>query len=474
MPDMLTKYQNELREYTACGDASLSDVQLERDIAGYTPVKEKIKKNILNLLVRTTKMNDEDEIRKIEAIIPRGLIFFGPPGTGKTLFAKGIAEALNAAFYIVSGPELKSKWVGEGEANIRRLFAKARATSPSVIVFDEFDSIAGARTGGGGDGASQASHSMVNQLLTEMDGFRKDQLVLVVGTTNFVESLDPAFLRPGRFEFQIEIPYPEPEDRKGILTLYNKKFNTGLSEEHLEKLAMWTARPTNLGTPYTGDHLSAMIKDFKRFQINSEEEQDIDKLLNNWLKSKENDAVLTPEEEKVVSCHEAGHALMFFHYKRQDEITKITLESGGTNALGYVESKSAKPDNFYTEGRLRSEIGIALGGYIAERLVFGEVSTGACGDLRKSTAIATDMIAMYGMGGIPRDYTGRTSAPDPYFLAQLSPRIDKLLELVYKDAEGFIVKNKDALVRLYEKLIESRTLGKDDVIQIVGDQLKDG
>jgi len=282
--DMLGNYMRELRDYTACGGVSLSEIELDRDIAGYGKVKKQIRENVLNLLQSTAAMSDENEIRKIESIIPRGLIFHGPPGTGKTLFAKGIAEALNAAIYIVSGPELKSKWVGEGEANIRRLFARARATAPSVIVFDELDSIARARSGSVSDGASEASHSMVNQLLTEMDGFRKEQMVLIIGTTNFVDSLDPAFLRPGRFEYQIEIPYPEWEDRKAILALYNKKFETGLDDVQVDKLAGWTGRSTDLGTPHTGDHLSALIKDLKRYLINNKKNTADEETLQTWLK----------------------------------------------------------------------------------------------------------------------------------------------------------------------------------------------
>ena len=470
IPNLLANYLKELRDYTACGDTSLSEIRLDRDIAGYSKVKKQITENILNLLQATAAMKDDKQIQKIESIIPRGMIFHGPPGTGKTLFAKGIAEALNAAIYIVNGPELKSKWVGEGEANIRRLFARARATAPSVIVFDEIDSIAAARSASASDGASQAAHSMVNQLLTEMDGFRKDQMVLVVGTTNFVQSLDPAFLRPGRFEYQIEIPYPEWDDRKAILTLYNRKFETGLNEQQVERITSWTGRPTDLGTPHTGDHLSALIKDLKRYAINKRKFRIDDETLDEWLKSHADDAKLSPEEERVVAYHEVGHALIFFKFNRQDEITKITLESGGSDSLGYVESKR-KLNHFYTESRLRSEMAISLGGYAAEKIIFGEVSTGASQDLKKATAIATDMVTMYGMSGIPRDFTLRDNQPDPYFLPQLSPRIDKILDEVYVIANEFLTLNQPLLGRVVDQLIKRRTLSREDVIEIVGESL---
>jgi cell division protease FtsH len=466
MPDMLNNYMQELRDYTACGGVALSEIDLCKDIAGYEKVKKQISENLLNLLQSTAKMSDENQIKKIEDIIPRGVIFHGPPGTGKTLFAKGIAQALNAAIYLVSGPELKSKWVGEGEANIRRLFARARATAPSVIVFDEIDSIASARTGQSSDGASQAAHSMVNQLLTEMDGFRKEQMVLIVGTTNFVESLDPAFLRPGRFEYQIEIPYPAWDDRKAILSLYNQKFETALNEEQVDKLAGWTGRLTDLGQPYTGDHLNALIKDFKRFLLNRQATAN-EELLKEWLSSMVEEANLSDEEEKVVAFHEAGHALAFFLYDREDEITRITLESGGTDALGFVESKSRKANHFYTEGHLKSEIGISLGGYASEKVIFGEVSTGARQDLRQATAIATDMSALYGMGGTPREFAGNRTTPDPYFLPSLSPQIDRIINEVYSKIRNFLEANAETLKIIVTQLQQRRTLKPDEIESLV-------
>src|SRR5436309_11965417 len=154
------------------------------------------------------------------------MIFWGPPGTGKTLFAKGMAAALGAAITVVSGPELKSKWVGESEDNLRQIFHRARQSAPSIIVFDELDSFASARGTYTGSGVE---HSMVNQLLTEMDGFHREELVFVVGTTNFVECLDPALLRPGRFEFHLYIPYPDVQDRREILRIYEDRKSVNMS-----------------------------------------------------------------------------------------------------------------------------------------------------------------------------------------------------------------------------------------------------
>src|SRR5439155_22330665 len=210
----------QLRQATLVGSLEVPDVDLDRDIGGYATVKKQLRAEIIDVLSRRDHMLDAEEISRIEELIPRGMIFWGPPGTGKTLFAKAMAASLGAAITIVSGPELKSKWVGESEENLRRIFHQARQCAPSIIVFDELDSFASARGTYTGSGVE---HSMVNQLLTEMDGFHREELVFVVGTTNFVESLDAALLRPGRFEFHLCIPYPDADDRRAILQIYDRK-----------------------------------------------------------------------------------------------------------------------------------------------------------------------------------------------------------------------------------------------------------
>ena len=229
----------------------------EKDIGGYKKVKERLGKEILDVLALKDSSDDEAAMKRIEGLIPRGMIFWGPPGTGKTLFAKAMATALGAAVTIVSGPELKSKWVGESEENLRQVFTRARQAAPAIIVFDELDSFATARGTYQGSGVE---HSMVNQLLTEMDGFRKDELVFVVGTTNFVESLDPALMRPGRFEFHLHIPFPTADDRRAILGIYDQKLGLELSPRAMDYAVKRTADLVEgQNSRYSGDHLQALV-----------------------------------------------------------------------------------------------------------------------------------------------------------------------------------------------------------------------
>ncbi len=237
-PDDPRPAYEQLRSATLQGQLTIPDVDLCRDIGGYKGVKDRLQHEIIDVLAHKDRLDDVESIRRVEGLLPRGMIFWGPPGTGKTLFAKAVATALGAAVTVVSGPELKSKWVGESEENLRNLFRRARQSAPAIIIFDELDSFAVARGSYTGSGVE---HSMVNQLLTEMDGFRSEELVFVVGTTNFVESLDSALLRPGRFEFQLHIPYPDEADRRDILAIYNRKLGLDLSERALDYAARRTA-----------------------------------------------------------------------------------------------------------------------------------------------------------------------------------------------------------------------------------------
>lgn len=464
-PGMLDSYRKELRSYTVDSSAGLSTVNLNNDIAGYSGVKALIRENILDLLRGCLETDDEKAVAERESVIPRGIILHGPPGTGKTLFAKGIAEALNATVHSVSGPELKSKWVGEGEANVRRLFSRARATAPSVIVFDEIDSIASARTTAASDGGTQAAHSMVNQLLTEMDGFRKGELVFVIGTTNFPQSIDPAFLRPGRFELSVEIPYPEWDDRLAILTHYSETLGLGLSIGQLEVLAGRTGRLTEGGTPHSGDHLCAVMRDLKRKLIRSGGAlTDLDAAIAGTGTMDG----LTQEEERVVAIHEAGHVLMFVATGRIAEIKRVSIDGGMSDSLGEVVSESRKRALF-TRAHLHESIMISLGGYAAELEIFSQTSTGASSDLSSATRTAESMVLTLGMGGIgvPRTYTDPEGRMNPYFNELVSPQMDAILLGALKEAREWLKGHRRELESIASALISRRTLSPFELGEIL-------
>ncbi len=469
----------DIREMTIVSDLDLPSVSLEDDIGGYDSVKKQIEEEILTLLRYKATCTDAAEIKRVEEIIPKGLIFLGPPGTGKTFFAKGIAAALNATVSIISGPELKSKWVGESEENIRRVFAQARRSAPSIIVFDELDSFATARGTYTGSGVE---HSMVNQLLTEMDGFRKDELVFVVGTTNFSESLDPALLRPGRFELLIEIPYPDREDRRAIIGIYNAKFSLEMSAEMIDYLVEKTGGYVDdaRGIRFSGDHLYAVCRALKREQMRRQGELVVDqeaihKAIYTRRKTK---VTFSPQEERTIAVHEAGHALCAHKLANASAIEKITIATGETDTLGFVMRAVKENKYVTTQAELIDDICVLVGGRVAEQMVLGDVSVGASDDLQKATMIARAMVEELGMGstlglrtisgreGLGRSATRENVAEETQ--AAVDREIAQMLESERDRATALLTEHRGLLDTLVERLLELKTIDKEGVVEILG------
>jgi cell division protease FtsH len=386
----------QIRQATMSGQLEMPDVDLDKNIGGYAKIKERLRSEILDVLAFKDRITDAEEITRLEDLIPKGMIFWGPPGTGKTLFAKAMATAIGAAITIVSGPELKSKWVGESEENLRQIFHRARQSAPAIIVFDELDSFTAARGTYTGSGVE---HSMVNQLLTEMDGFHREELVFVVGTTNFVEILDPALLRPGRFEFHLHIPYPDADDRRDIITIYDKKMGlrmSGAALEHSVQRTDFMVPGAAAGTLFSGDHLNAMCRALarRRLRENRTDEttpDDIEQVLTAWIDRQE----LKPPKDRIVATHEAGHAALALEFGRP--IRRIALTDDVVGALGYVvHSDDAAYRNVIPRRQMLENICILLGGREAERLLLDDVYEGAESDLQKATWLARLIVEALG------------------------------------------------------------------------------
>ena len=455
----------QLRTATLANDVQLPNVDLVTDIGGYGPVKERLQAEILQILAAKDKLSDPAQIERIESLIPRGMIFWGPPGTGKTLFAKAMATALGAAVQVISGPELKSKWVGESEENLRAVFMKARQCAPSVIVFDELDSFAAARGTYTGSGVE---HSMVNQLLTEMDGFRREELVFVVGTTNFVESLDAALLRPGRFEFALHIPYPNAEDRRAILEVHDKRLGLEMSKaalDHATKRTDELVPGPSGGTHYSGDHLQALCRQIARTRLREgltgpTEPIGIDKAIEAYLDRPK----LTSAEEVVVATHEAGHAVTALVCKHAPPIDRISIRGDIGGALGYV--KHADPAHRYvvTYNQLRDQMCTLFGGREAEALLLDDISVGSASDLSYATDIARAMVERYGDGGDDIGAGRWTHHKDVPVSESARARIDQqirtVLERERERARDLLAANKALLISLRDLLIEKKVLDR--------------
>ncbi|MBX3249756.1 MAG: AAA family ATPase [Myxococcales bacterium] len=453
-----------LRGATLAGELSVPTIDLEADIGGYAKVKRRLREEILDVLAIKERTSDPARIARIEQLVPRGMIFWGPPGTGKTLFAKAMASALGAAVLVVSGPELKSRWVGESEENLRRLFLQARQSAPSILVFDEIDSFAAARGTFTGSGVE---HSMVNQLLTEMDGFRSNEMVFVVGTTNFVESLDPALLRPGRFEFKLQIPYPDADDRRAILGIYDQKLELALSPAALEYAVRRTGDLVEgEGTRYSGDHLQALGRALARRRLRGAiegptEAPEVERALTEMVERPE----LTAHEERVVATHEAGHAVCALFCEHAPPIERISIQGDLGGSLGAVRFGDPAHRYVVTRAQLRDSICVLFGGREAEALLLDDLSVGSERDLAHATAIARALVEQYGMGPTELGVRRWIEVDAPSELSDDARRgieraVVALLDAERARARSILEAQRASVEALRDLLIEKKTLDR--------------
>ena len=471
----------QVRQATLSGSMEIPSVDLDKDIGGYAKVKQRLKAEILDVLNKRDKATDADEIGRLEELIPRGMIFWGPPGTGKTYFAKAIAAGIGAAITIVSGPELKSKWVGESEEQLRQVFHRARQSAPSIIVFDEIDSFATARGTYTGSGVE---HSMVNQLLTEMDGFHKDELVFVVGTTNFVESLDPALLRPGRFEFHLHIPYPDDADRREILQIYDKKMRLQFSDEALDYAVRRTGDNymTPTGTPFSGDHLNALCRSVARLRMREDTKTaTTPKLVERGLTEYEEKVELLDKDAAMVATHEAGHFLCAIFCPHHPPPEKVTIQSDMPWSPFFTQFKHDKKRIGHSRNELFDILTVLYGGIEAERLLMSDVSTGASAfgdpksDLARASELATLIVEACGMSNIAaplrtfRDREGKRDVLSGSMAEAIDRQVNTIIVECQARAAAILAKHQGELVQVRDELLTKKTIEGERVHQIIAD-----
>ena len=460
---------------TITSNFEMPNISLDDDIGGYDKVKDRLRKEIITLVQQLDTIENQEEIENLENLIPRGVIFTGPPGSGKTLFAKALATELNATVLVVSGPELKSKWFGETEENIRRVFARARQAAPSIIIFDEIDSLAPSRSRGI---IHDVTHSTVNQLLTEIDGFRSNELVFVVGTTNFKEALDPALLRPGRFELKIEVSPPNAEERESIIRLYMSKLKIELTDLDVDYLV---SRTEGFYDPqaqmhFNGDHLHSIMKAIKREifreKIKGKVSRDVIDRVFSELKGVT--TRLTPEEMAVTAVHESGHALLMELLPEAPNCEKISINAEDDFAAGYTVPELREKKLLKTE-EVRAMVCVALGGRIAEELIFSTNSIGCEHDLHTATEITRYMVTIAGLvvgdEGL-RSYltdmqTEKSFPISPKKLQEIDEKIQQILKEEYQRGTELIKKNIKIIGDLQELLLDKKVLYKDDFQPII-------
>lgn len=473
----------QVRQATLGGFMEIPNVDLDRDIGGYARVKARIKAEILDILRQRDEASTPEQVARLEELIPRGMIFWGPPGTGKTHFAKAIASSIGAAITIVSGPELKSKWVGESEENLRQIFHRARQSAPSIIVFDELDSFATARGTYTGSGVE---HSMVNQLLTEMDGFHKEELVFVIGTTNFVESLDPALLRPGRFEFHLHIPYPDDDDRRAIFQIYDQKMRLRFTPEALDYAVHRTGHRyiTPTGTAFSGDHINAICRAVARLRLREGLDGDTTpQLIERALTEFDEKFELHEKDLPVVATHEAGHFLVSIFCPHHPPPEKVTIQSEMPWAPFFTQFKHDPKRVGMTRSEMLDVLCVLYGGIEAERLLLGDISTGASGfghpnsDLVRATHLAEMMVEVCGMSNLAaplrifRGDEGQRGVLSGSMAEAIDRQINTLIAEAQARAAAILAKHKDDLIRIRDELLQKKTIEGERTRQII-DELR--
>jgi cell division protease FtsH len=438
------------------------------DVAGYEGAKREV-----NEVVDFLK--NPDRYRRAGAVGPKGVLMVGPPGTGKTLLARAVAGEAHVPFISVTGSSFVEMFVGVGAARVRDLFMEARKRAPSIIFIDEIDAIGQRR--GGQLVSNDERDQTLNQMLAEMDGFDPATGVVLIAATNRPEVLDPALLRPGRFDRQVVIPLPTQNERRAILQVHARGKPLGPDVE-LDVVAR--------GTPgFSGADLANLVNEAAIFAVRAGREviaavdfsEARDRIL---LGRRDSSNALLPDEKRAVAVHESGHALVAAISTHGDPVAKVTILPAG-QALGVTEQLPIDERHLYTEGYLKDSLAIRMGGRTAEQLVFGQTSTGAANDLASATDLAMRMVREFGMSqtlgpvgfssGSPLYLGGEEVRSRPY--AEATQRvIDEEVARLLREAEGrataMLGEHRDALERLTELLLERETVDGTDVDEVLG------
>src|SRR2546421_3781735 len=408
-------------------------------------------------------LRDPKRFARLGARVPKGILLYGPPGTGKTLLAKAVAHESGAQFYSQSASAFVEMFAGRGAARIRKLFETARKTAPSTVFIDELDAVGAARTG---HGFNREQDQTLNQLLVELDGFTKADQVVVMGASNRIQDLDPALLRPGRFDRQIHVAPPDLAGREAILRVHTRgkplaaDVNLGL-----------VARQTS---GLTGADLANIVNEAAIFAGRKElqyiRHAEFEAAMERVIGGLQQKRVVTEKEKRILAYHEGGHALMAHLMGDAMPVQKVTIVARG-DALGYAFYLPDEERFLLTKEELVDRMTVALAGRAAEQIVFGRVTNGAASDLEKATEIARSMVFEWGMSDI---VTSRTMRADNYSLSEETKKLRdqeqaRLTDGAYAEAVRLLERHRAALDRIAHALLEKETLVRDEILSLLAD-----
>lgn len=436
------------------------------DVAGLKEEKEDLEE-IVDFLKNPGKYND------LGARIPKGVILTGPPGTGKTLLAKAIAGEAGVPFFSISGSDFVEMFVGVGASRVRDLFEDAKKNAPAIVFIDEIDAVARRRGTGMGGGHDEREQTL-NQLLVEMDGFGVNEGIIVLAATNRIDILDPAILRPGRFDRRIGVGTPDVRGREDILKVHSK--NKPLAEDvDLEQIARTTAG-------FTGADLESLMnesailaaKEGRKYITQDDVKASFVKV---GIGAEKKSKVVSDKEKKITAYHESGHAILFHLLPDVGPVYSVSIIPTGMGAAGYTMPLPEKDEMFNTKGRMLQDIIVSLGGRVAESLVFDDITTGASQDIKHATKVAKSMVMKYGMSDeigiisydndddevfIGRDLAHSTRGYSEKVASRIDEEVKKIITDCYEKAEKMIKENIDVLHRSAELLLEKEKISREE------------
>lgn len=436
-----------------------------KDVAGLKEEKEDLEE-IVEFLKEPAKFT------KVGARIPKGVLLEGAPGTGKTLLAKAIAGEAGVPFFSISGSDFVEMFVGVGASRVRDLFEEAKRHAPCIVFIDEIDAVARRRGTGMGGGHDEREQTL-NQLLVEMDGFGVNEGIIVLAATNRVDILDPAILRPGRFDRKISVNRPDVGGREEILKVHSK--NKPLAEDvDLKQIAQTTAG-------FTGADLENLLNEASIIAAKEDrafvKQEDIKKaFIKVGIGAEKKSRIISDKEKKITAYHEAGHAILFHVLPDVGPVYTVSIIPTGLGAAGYTMPLPEKDEMFITKGKMLQDIMVSLGGRIAEEIIFSDITTGASSDIKKATGAARDMVTKYGMSeniGVinyhsddDEVFIGRDLAHAKNHSELISGEIDKevksIIDDCYAKAKAIILEHTDELHKCAQLLLEKEKIGRDE------------
>ena len=437
------------------------------DVAGEDEAKE-ILQEIVDFLHNPKKYEE------IGAKMPKGALLVGPPGTGKTLLAKAVAGEANVPFFSISGSEFVEMFVGMGAAKVRDLFQQANEKAPCIVFIDEIDTVGKKRDGGGFSGNDEREQTL-NQLLTEMDGFDGKKGVVILAATNRPDSLDPALLRPGRFDRRVPVELPDLKGREEILKVHAKNIRVGDNVDYNAIARMASgASGAELANMINEAALRA-VRDGRKFVTQADLEESVEVVIAGYQKKNK---IMTDKEKLIVSYHEVGHALVAALQSHSAPVTKITIIPRTSGALGYTMQVDEDEHNLMSREELENKIATLTGGRVAEDLVFHSITTGASNDIEQATKVARSMITRFGMNEefgmvafetVTNQYLGGDTslACSESTAAQIDEKVVAAVRKQYDKAEQLLKDNMPKLHELAKYLYEKETITGDEFMEIL-------